>query len=46
MPAVLELGARLAERVPVVLMCYVNLVLARGVERFADDARRGAASAV
>jgi tryptophan synthase alpha chain len=34
---VLELGASLAPRVPVVLMCYVNLILARGVERFADD---------
>jgi tryptophan synthase alpha chain len=37
-------GARraLAERVPVVLMCYANLVLARGVERFADElAERG-----
>ena len=28
--------------VPVVLMCYANLVLARGAERFADDlATRG-----
>ena len=34
---VLEIGASLAERVPVVLMCYVNLILARGVERFADE---------
>ena len=33
----LELGRALAERVPVVLMCYANLVLARGVERFADE---------
>ena len=32
----------LAERVPVVLMCYANLVMARGVERFADElAQRG-----
>ncbi len=32
----------LAERVPVVLMCYANLVLARGAERFADElAERG-----
>jgi tryptophan synthase alpha chain len=40
--AVLELGRGLAETVPVVLMCYANLVLARGAERFADDlAARG-----
>jgi tryptophan synthase alpha chain len=36
-PAVIELGGALAERVPVVLMCYANLVLARGVERFVDE---------
>jgi tryptophan synthase alpha chain len=36
-PAVLELGRALSERVPVILMCYTNLVLARGVERFADE---------
>ncbi|MGZ6694497.1 MAG: tryptophan synthase subunit alpha [Solirubrobacteraceae bacterium] len=34
---VLEVGRALAERVPVVVMTYVNLVLARGPERFADD---------
>ncbi len=39
---VLELGRALADTVPVVLMCYANLVLARGTERFADDlAARG-----
>jgi tryptophan synthase alpha chain len=39
---VLELGRALAESVPVVLMCYANLVLARGPERFADElAQRG-----
>ena len=39
---VLEVGQALAETVPVVLMCYANLVLARGVERFADGlAKRG-----
>jgi len=32
---VLEVGAALAKRVPVVLMCYVNIVLARGAEAFA-----------
>ena len=36
-PAVLELGRELSERFPVILMCYSNLVLARGVERFADE---------
>ncbi|MGH2839234.1 MAG: tryptophan synthase subunit alpha [Solirubrobacteraceae bacterium] len=35
---VLEVGEALAQRVAVVLMCYVNLVLARGPERFAQDA--------
>jgi tryptophan synthase alpha chain len=34
---VLEVGARLAHRLPVVLMCYANPILARGVERFADE---------
>jgi tryptophan synthase alpha chain len=39
---VLEVGRELAEAVPVVLMCYANLVFARGAERFADDlAARG-----
>ena len=36
-PAVIELARALAERLPVVLMCYANLVMARGVERFADE---------
>jgi tryptophan synthase alpha chain len=36
LPAVLELGAELAAAVPVILMCYVNPILARGVGRFAD----------
>jgi tryptophan synthase alpha chain len=35
--AVLEVAEALAQRLPVVLMCYANLVLARGVERFAAD---------
>jgi tryptophan synthase alpha chain len=39
---VLDVGRALAETVPVVLMCYANLVLARGPERFADElAARG-----
>ena len=33
----IELGRALTERFPVVLMCYANLILARGVERFADE---------
>ena len=39
---VLEMAGALSERVPVVLMCYANPVLARGVERFAGElAERG-----
>jgi tryptophan synthase alpha chain len=39
---VLEVARALTESVPVVLMCYANLVLARGTERFADElAERG-----
>jgi tryptophan synthase alpha chain len=39
---VLEVGRAVAESVPVVLMCYANLVLARGPERFAAElAERG-----
>ncbi len=33
---VLEIGRELAERLPVVVMCYSNLIFARGGERFAD----------
>jgi len=36
---VLEVGEALAQRVAVVLMCYVNLILARGPDTFAQDAR-------
>ena len=36
LPAVLELGAQLARRVPVILMCYLNPILAVGVERLTD----------
>ena len=35
--AVLSAGARIAERVPVVAMCYVNPLLAVGAERFARE---------
>ncbi|MDP9385489.1 MAG: tryptophan synthase subunit alpha [Actinomycetota bacterium] len=34
---VLGVGERLAPRLPVVLMCYANLVFARGAERFTRD---------
>ncbi len=33
---VLDVGRTLASRVPVVVMCYANPILARGLERFAD----------
>ena len=32
----LSVGRAIAQRVPVVVMCYSNLILARGLERFAD----------
>ncbi len=35
-PAVLEVGRSIAERVPVVVMCYANPIFTRGLERFAD----------
>ncbi|MCD6726960.1 MAG: tryptophan synthase subunit alpha [Solirubrobacteraceae bacterium] len=41
---VLALAEALAARLPVVLMTYANLVLARGVERFAADAAAAGAS--
>lgn len=34
--AVLEIGQALAQRVPVVVMCYANPIVARGLERFLD----------
>ena len=40
--AVLEAGERIAELLPVVLMCYANPLYARGPERFAAElAERG-----
>jgi tryptophan synthase alpha chain len=40
--AIVEAGAAIGERVPVVLMCYVNPILARGVERLTRElAERG-----
>jgi tryptophan synthase alpha chain len=41
---VLEVAGRIAERLPVVLMCYANLVFARGAERFAGDLAAAGAS--
>jgi tryptophan synthase alpha chain len=44
---VLDVGAELAPRVPVVLMCYANLVYARGLEAFAGAlAERGIAGLI
>jgi tryptophan synthase alpha chain len=37
LPQVVEAGRRIAERVPVVLMCYANPILARGLERFTAE---------
>ncbi|MDX6664328.1 MAG: tryptophan synthase alpha chain, partial [Solirubrobacteraceae bacterium] len=34
---VLELAGTIAGRVPVVVMCYANLIYARGLDRFADS---------
>jgi tryptophan synthase alpha chain len=34
---ILEVAGRIAERVPVVLMCYANPILARGLERFTRE---------
>ncbi len=34
--AVLDVARSIADAVPVVVMCYANLIFARGVERFAD----------
>jgi len=41
---VLLVGRAIAERVPVVVMCYANLILARGLERFADALLEAGAS--
>jgi tryptophan synthase alpha chain len=35
--SVLELARVLSDRVPLVVMCYSNLILRRGLERFADE---------
>jgi tryptophan synthase alpha chain len=40
LPAVLEVAGELADSVPVVVMCYVNMVLAAGAEAFAERLAR------
>jgi tryptophan synthase alpha chain len=42
--SVLDVARTLSERVPVVLMCYANLIYARGVERFMDELAGAGAS--
>ena len=37
LPAVLTVARAIAARVPVVVMCYANVALARSLERFLDD---------
>ena len=44
--SVLEICASVGERVPVALMCYANMVLAKGVEEFAGLAAEAGAAAV
>jgi tryptophan synthase alpha chain len=46
MPRVLELIHQAAVEVPVIIMTYLNPVLAYGVERFAGDARAAGAAGV
>src|SRR6201995_3970506 len=36
LPGVLDVGRDIAQRVPVVLMCYANLISVRGTDRFLD----------
>ena len=44
--SVLEICGAVADRVPVALMCYANMVLAKGVEDFAGLAAEAGAAAV
>jgi tryptophan synthase alpha chain len=37
LPGVIEVAAQIAAHVPVVIMCYSNPILARGLERFLDS---------
>jgi tryptophan synthase alpha chain len=41
---VLDVGRSIAERVPVIVMCYANPILARGAERFVDALAEAAVS--
>ena len=41
---VLDVAASLATEIPVVVMCYANLIFARGVQRFADQLREAGVS--
>jgi tryptophan synthase alpha chain len=41
---ILEVARQIAERIPVVLMCYANPILARGLERFTHDLAEAGAS--
>src|SRR2546423_2093659 len=44
---VLEVCAAIADAVPVVVMCYANVIIARGVERFCDAlVQRGASGLI
>ncbi|MDQ6835011.1 MAG: tryptophan synthase subunit alpha, partial [Actinomycetota bacterium] len=42
--AVLAVGAEIAAHVPVVIMCYANTILARGLDRFLDAVAAAGAS--
>jgi tryptophan synthase alpha chain len=44
LPGVLEVAGQVAAHVPVVIMCYSNPILARGLERFLDDLAAGGVS--
>jgi tryptophan synthase alpha chain len=44
LPGVLAVGREISRRLPVVVMCYSNVILARGLERFADALAQSAAS--
>ncbi len=44
LPGVLDVCSSIAERVPVVVMCYSNSILARGLERFGDELAAAGAS--
>jgi tryptophan synthase alpha chain len=46
LPDVLGVATTLAEHVPVVLMCYANPILVRGIERFLDAALAAGASGI